>query len=292
METIKDLSHIYSFIKVAQFRSFTKAADALNVSRSHLSKAVKELEDKLGQPLLKRNTRFIDFTDFGKNYFEICAIHIQEIERFTKQSKESYESTKDKIRISLAGAYGEDIIAPMISNIMMKHPGIEAELEFSTELIDITSHEFDLAIRVTAKKPKKGFAIQIADRKEFVCASPNYLNKFGHPKKPKDLSSHNCLIGNNDTWQFYNEDQKESIKVRGNFKSSNGRAQMNAALQGLGICKLPGVYVLDHIRNKTLLPLLSEYTDQSIPIWAVMPSKKSISPTVKLILQEFGVVFF
>ena len=292
METIKDLTHIYSFIKVAQYRSYTKAAEALKVSRSHLSKSVKELEEKLGQPLLKRNTRFIDFTDFGKKYFETCSNHIEEIERFTKLSKESFKATKGKIRISLAGAYGEDIIAPMISNILMKHPGIEAELDFSTELIDITNHEFDLAIRVSEKKPTKGFAIQIAERKEFVCASPNYLNKYGTPKKPKELISHNCLVGNNERWSFSNESGSEKVAIKGNFKSSNGRALMNAALQGLGICKLPGVYVLDHIRNKTLLPLLSDYTEQSIPIWAVTPSKKSISSSVKILLQEFDVFLF
>ncbi|RZF22055.1 MULTISPECIES: LysR substrate-binding domain-containing protein [Halobacteriovorax] len=292
METIKDLTHIYSFIKVAQFRSFTKAAEALKVSRSHLSKSVKELEEKLGQPLLKRNTRFIDFTDFGKKYFETCANHIEEIERFTKISKETVKDTKGKIRISLAGAYGEDVIAPMISNILLKHPGIEAELDFSTELVDITTHEFDLAIRVAEKKPTKGFAIQISERKEFVCASPNYLNKFGIPKKPKELINHNCLIGSNEKWSFTHDSGNEKVSIKGNFKSSNGRAIMNASLQGLGICKLPGVYVLDHIRNKTLLPLLSDYTQQSIPIWAVTPSKKSISSSVKLLLQEFGVFLF
>ncbi len=289
METIKNLTLVYSFVKVAQFKSFTKAADELGISRSQLSKAVKELETNLGQALFKRNTRYVDFTDFGRNYFHICENQIEEIESFTKKSKENIEVPKEKFRITLAGAYGEDIIAPVISKILMNHPEIEAELVFSTEIIDITSGEFDLAIRVTDKRPTKGHAIQIADRKEYIVASPSYLQKYGTPKRPKDLSQHNCLSGSNPTWSFKSSEGRQRVRISGNFKSTNARATMNAAIQGLGICRLPSVYLEEHIRNKSLTPILENYTEEPVPIWALTPSRKLITPAVKLFLKEFDV---
>lgn len=289
METVKDLGHIYCFVKVGQFRSYSQAATALGVSRSFLSKSVKELEDKLGAALLKRNTRAVDFTEFGKHYYQSCVGHLDEIERISKHSKEQFKPTKDKVRVSLAGAYGEDVIAPMLASIATKNPGVEVDLVFSTDLVDIRSGEYDLAIRVSLSQPKKGHAFQISERREFVCASPNYLSRYGTPKTPKDLVHHNCLVGSQSGWYFDNGKKRQTVKVSGNFRSTNGRALLNAALAGSGLCKLPGEYVLEPIRNKDLVWVLSDDSVQPIPIWAVVPSKKKLSPTVKLLIQEFGV---
>ena len=272
---------------MAKHKSYSQAAKSLNVSRSYLSKAIKDLEEEMGHKLFKRNTRFIDFTDFGEVFFKKCVHHIEALESIFNQSKSS-SSIKAKIRISLAGAYGEDIIAPLISNFLLKNPHVKAELIFSTELTDITKQDFDIAFRTSSKKPSKGHSIQVSERTEIICASPEYLKKFGTPLKPIDIKKHNCIIGTNSNWTFQTQKSISNIKVDGNFTSTNARAIKSAALQGLGICKLPSAYISKEIQNKELIPLLSPYTPHSIPIWAIIPSKKLISPEIKFILKQFN----
>lgn len=291
METFHEITSIMAFIQVGKARSFTAAAQKLGVSKSHLSKCVRELEEKFGKPLFRRSTRYVDFTEFGKSYFDMCCDPIEEIELATRQSKDLRETPQGSLRITLAGAYGEEHISPIITKILMRNPQISAELIFSEKILDLNQDNLDIAIRVSPKKPTKGYSIQIASRKEYVCATEQFLKKYGNPETPKDLKRFNCLIGSSEQWSFTKNNKMEHIKVAGNFKSSNGRVLAKATLLGLGISKLPSVYVFNDIREGRLFPLLPDYTQKKIPIWAVLPSQKNIPPAVNLVLQELQMAF-
>ena len=257
---------LLAFMKVAETRSFSRAAVLMEVSRSHISKIIQDLEGKFGQPLLNRSTRSVSLTSFGKTYFELCKDHFFEIEKITEQVQKHHEFPTGKIKITLAGAFGEDYIAPLVSRILARNPSLSAELDFSEKIVDLKSSDYHLAIRVGGQNKKNEMAIQIASRDEYVCATRIFLNRAGWPEKPSDLKKLNCLVGSNDQWSFLLNGKTQKVKVSGNFKSSNGRAQAEAALTGLGICKLPSVYVKQPIQEGRLVPLLEKYRiDVDVP---------------------------
>ena len=121
METFKEMSAIMAFVQVGKTRSFTLAAQQMQVSKSHLSKSVRELEEKFGQDLFRRSTRYVDFTEFGRRYFEMCREHMDEIFQITKQSKEMSESvvleTGVRVDIKVCTIVGQESLKLVVRTI-------------------------------------------------------------------------------------------------------------------------------------------------------------------------------
>src|SRR6266478_9287685 len=68
-----DLNDIAVFVRVAQFESFSRAAQALGMPVSTVSRKVSALEAELGVTLLQRTTRKLALTSQGRDYFNQCS---------------------------------------------------------------------------------------------------------------------------------------------------------------------------------------------------------------------------
>tara|TARA_B100000749_G_scaffold280259_1_gene275730 strand:- start:86719 stop:87594 length:876 start_codon:yes stop_codon:yes gene_type:complete len=291
METIKQIPMLYAFVKVAQKSSFSKASEELGVSKSHLSKLVKDLELSLKQSLFVRTTRTIEFTEFGKFLFDSCCDSISDLERMAQQLGKISQIPKGQIRITVAGAYGEESVSPMISQLLARYPSISTEIVFSEKVLNLEKSKIDLAIRVSSKKPTDGHTYKIGERREHLCASESFLRQNGIPKSPSDLKKMNCLVGSNDVWSLKRKGRSYKVKVKGNFKSANGRSLTQAAISGLGVANLPEVYVKKYLEEKKLISILQDFTETPVPIWAVTPFKKEIPLIVRLAIEELTLQF-
>ncbi len=270
METINGL---IEFIYVAENNSFSAAAKALKVSKSHISKQVTKLENTLQVSLLIRTTRKMTLTDSGKLLYERSKHIFNDLDEiFSEVTKQQNELT-GSLKISVAGAFAEEHLAKCFASFLQLNNKLKLEIIFTERFVNLIEENFDLAIRYGQLESSTLISKKIASRQEFICASPKYLEINGIPSLPKDLSKHHCLVGNNDTWSF-NKNQK--IKVSGPWKSNNGRALSIAVKEGLGIAKLPGVYVYDSIKKGELIPLLSSYTKKEQDIWVVYPQKRHL----------------
>lgn len=286
METINNLNSLSAFVEVAKHSSFSKAAQALLVSKAYLSKTVQSLENELGQKLFHRTTRQVKLTREGEKFFEHCDEALKKIKQAKEDLMQTQQSPRGTLRVTMAGAFGEKFITPLALELMKKYPELHVELSFSERIVDLEQEDFDLAIRVGALHDSKVRAIKIAVRKEYICATKEYLDKFGVPKKPEDLRFHQCLLASSEQWIFQDAKKQKPFKVSGRFKSNNGRALLMATLQGHGISKLPGVYVKEWIEKGVLIPLMQEYLPHEIPIWAILPLHKKEALSTKYFLKE------
>jgi DNA-binding transcriptional LysR family regulator len=286
MKTIKELSAILAFTKVANAQSYSKAAKELKVSKSHLSKLIQSLEDQLGQKLLNRSTRLVKLTLLGEEFYNTAKEAITSLEIAKTQLQDSSLSPHGLLRVSVAGAFGEEYIAPIAADLLKKHPHLSIELNFDEKVVSLVKENYDIAIRVGNLNDSTLIAKKIAQRKEYICATPEYLKIHGHPKHPEELKTHTCLITNNDTWQF--KDKIDSVKVSGTFKSNNARATLNAGLCSLGKFKLPEIYIKKHLDSNKLESLLESFMTQEIPIWAIYPTRKNQSTNLRVFLEAIS----
>lgn len=285
METIKNLQAIVAFENVAKLQSFSLAAKELGVSKAHVSKLVQQLEDQLGQRLLNRSTRMVKLTHIGEKFYEACAASLTNISKAQEEIIQSADAPHGKLRISLAGAFGEDYVAPFIAQFVKRYPRVQVELSFEEKLVDLVKESYDIAIRVGYLKDSSLIAKRIATRKEYICATPAFLKTHGSPKHPDELKKFNCITPK-EQWNLFSEGRIQSFPVNSNFKSNNGRSILKATLADLGICLLPGVYVKPYLDNGQLVSLLENYTTSEIPIWALTPSRKNMPLSVKTFLEE------
>lgn len=285
METIRSLQGIIAFVKVAETKSFSAAAQELSVSKSHISKTVHQLEKDLGISLLLRSTRKIQLTSWGERYLETCKQALSQLEAAKKEILDLSDTPRGSLRVTLAGIFGEDYIAPVLIEMAKKYPDLKVELEFSSRVVDLISEKFDVAIRIGELKDSSLIAQKIASRLEYVVCSKGYLSQAAPLESPSDLSLHNCL-GEKLSWSFKKRGKPFTVSVSGNMKCNNPRVIQKAALAGLGIARLPGSYVFEDLKRGRLVSLLESYSEGKKDIWAVTPASRTKNINVNIFIQE------
>ncbi len=262
-----NLADIRSFVLIAQLGNFTKAAEALNVSRSHVSRQITALEKHMGVTLLIRTTRTLKLTEAGKTLFSQCNKALNEIDQALLGAVDDIEQIKGNIKINCVGGYlGENVIAEVATKFMQSYPDVTINLDFSSHRVDLIEDEFDIAFRMGKLEDSGFIARKLMDIEMLTLASPIYLQQKGKPIHPKDLHDHNCLTGSVKRWHFAHKTSKEQVDVmvKGRLECKNGRVLIKGAVNANGIIRVPKMYCNEHIENGELVEVFDNWTIPSV----------------------------
>lgn len=276
---------IEAFVRVAEHKSFSKAADHMSMSKSHVSRQITGLENRLDAQLLIRTTRNVSLTEVGQAFYLRCHDILNTLEDAEQAVIDLQETPRGQLRVTVAGVFGERFIAPAALSFMHQHPELAVELDFTNRLVDLISEGYDLAIRAGTLKDSSLIARRICSRKLFTCGSPRYFERYGKPKSINALVNHNCLVGTLSTWRFQESGRNFDLQVEGSWRSNNGRALIHAALTGLGLVQLPSYYLEKELRQGTLQTILKEFDPTDTGVWAVYPHNRHLSAKVRLFVN-------
>lgn len=271
---------IDEFVAVARTGSFIEGAAALGVSRTHMSRAVARLEDRLNARLFHRTTRKVSLSPTGRIFLDHCSRLIHERDETFALVREQGEP-RGELRVTCSIALGERYIAPIARRFAVQHPQLRLFLDLSNRVVDLVGEGYDLAIRTGDLTASNLIATRIASRQFHTCATPAYLDRFGSPESFKDLDRHACLIGSSATWHFTDKGEVVVYRPQPVWSCNNGQAVLDAALEDMGICQLPDFYLSDALDRGLLRPVLEQYLSPAEPIWAVYPDKRHLSPKVR-----------
>lgn len=276
---------IETFVKVVENNSFSKTAAELGVSKSHVSRQINLLENRLNAQLLIRTTRKVTVTEVGRAFYLRCKDIVDSLENAEQAVIDLQEKPRGRLRLTVAGAFGEDFITPAAVAFMQLHPDLAIEMDFTNRVVDLVSEGYDLAIRAGTLKDSSLIARRIASRELIICAAPAYFAKHGKPDSIDSLANHNCLTGTLTTWRFRDGRRTFDLRVEGNWHSNNGRALLHAARSGLGLIQLPAFYVTDDITSGLLETALDQFKPIDSAIWAVYPPNRHLSAKVRLFVD-------
>jgi len=269
MKKKTSLLDIRTFVVLAQSGSFTRAAEVLMCSRSHISKQLAQLESDLGVTLLTRTTRSQKLTPQGEAFFQRCQRSLQGIDIAVDRVLESAESLYGVIKVNcVGGPIGEDIIAPLVNAFMTAYPQISVELDFSSRRVDLVSGEFDFVFRMGELEDSALIARKLTDIHIDTLASPGYLRAHDRPDTPKELKHHRCITGSMHYWAFVNlnNGKKLEVPVSGHLRCKNGRVMVSSALAGNGIIRVPELYCRRELNRGELVPVFTDWKVQSTPL--------------------------
>lgn len=179
---------------------------------------------------------------------------------------------------------------PALEGFFSQYPELTLDFRFSDAIVDLVEGGFDVAIRNADLKDSTLVARKLAPDNRIVCASPEYIAKFGEPSSPQDLRKHQCitLIGV-ENWVFDTLDGHLSIKAKGRFRTDNGEAVRDACADGLGIAMNATWSVYQYLHRGELVQILRDYPLVSdTAIWAVYPSSRLLAPKVRAFIDYFA----
>lgn len=281
---LQDLKGLLVFAHVVETRSFTKAAQRLEITRSAVSKHVANLEAELGVQLLMRTTRKLSLTDVGERVYESCARIAEDVESAREAALSHSSQVAGHLRIAAPLALGRDYVVPLVGEFLMKHPHTTAELLLSDSFADLVEERIDVALRVGRVRESSLVARKLSTVRLVLCASPDYLLRQGTPKSPEALAEHTFILhGSMDPLRLSLSRGKRTVSVigRGRLSSRDGPAAIQAAILGHGIVAVPEFEVGEPLHSSTLRLVLPEWRMDEMVMHAVFPPRKHVASRVR-----------
>src|ERR1700704_5995011 len=189
-----NLDDLVAFLAVGRERSFTKAAAKLGMSQSSLSHTIRELEARLGVRLLTRTTRSVAPTQVGERLLQNIGPRFEEIEAELAAIRELREKPAGTIRITAMEYAADAILLPKLATLLREYPDIRVEVIIDYGLTDIVAQRYDAGVRSGEQVASDMIAVRIGpDMRMAIVGAPSYFEKRSLPKKPQDLTEHNCI---------------------------------------------------------------------------------------------------
>lgn len=167
---------IYAFEAVARSKSFTLAADELNVTRSTISHRVKILEEFLETRLFERTTRTIQLSSSGAAYYLMVKDAMHALDALSKIN--THHGYKEIIKISSPPTFANIYLLPRLNAFIHQQPHIEVEIEIVKSQLDFESSQVDFDIRYGSGIYPGMTCRQITHDRIFAVASPFYAQKM------------------------------------------------------------------------------------------------------------------
>ncbi|MDC0662078.1 LysR substrate-binding domain-containing protein [Marinobacter sp. SS21] len=285
MAIINPWEGVSEFVAVAETESFTQAGKRLGASTAHVSRQVRNLEERLACKLFHRTTRKVSLTEVGNLYYQRCRSALDGLEEAERAVTNLHNTPRGSIKLTAPVTYGEEVIAPLVNTFVARYPELSLHMELTNRTVDLVDGGFDLAIRLGRLQDSSLVARKLATRTLHVCGSPEYIRTHGRPHSLSELDRHNCLVGSNDFWRFRDQGRERIIRVHGRLHCNSGKALTDAALKGIGLVQLPDYYVEAHLQAGRLISMLEPYQEPEEGIWAVYPHARHQSTKVRMLVD-------
>lgn len=288
---MESIAGLRVFARTVEAGSFSAAGRQIGAAPSSVSRQVAELEASLGARLFHRTTRRLSLTDAGQVYYAHALRILNAIDEARLAVARQDGAPSGVLRMTIPDGIARELIAVAIADFVREHPSVRVVLSLTDEVVDIVGGGFDLAIRFGRPGDSSLKARKIGESRRIVCASPDYLARAGTPRRPSDLTEHNCLTfrahpGHN-LWAFRGPDGVTQVRATGDLFALSAAALVAAAVAGLGIVLLPDWTSGAELRAGTLVPVLPEYraSPANTPVYALYPPDPDPPPKVRAMID-------
>ena len=277
------------FNRVARLESFSATARDLGMSKTAVSRHVSDLESTLGVRLLNRTTRRMSLTEAGQAYVARSSAILTDIEELQNAVQNLHREPAGLLRVTAAVTFGHCSLAPAIADFLAEYPEINVQLDLTNRFVDIVEEGFDLAIRVGDLQGSSLISRSLVPVNRYACASPAYIERWGEPAKPSDLSSHACVVflthGTEAQWQFRDWEGEHSITVSDRLRVNSMEAAAQAVRDGVGIGVLPDYAIRQQLASGKVRRVLTGYEIEGGQIYALYPHRHHLSAKVRVFID-------
>jgi DNA-binding transcriptional LysR family regulator len=283
--TMDTLTAMKVYCSVVENDSLAGAARTLNISPSVVSKQLSALEDRLGVRLLNRTTRRVSVTEVGTAYYDRCKRIIADVDEAEIAVSRTHSEPRGLLRITAPSTFAHRHVTPHLPKFIDRYPEVEVQVQVNDRIVDLVDDGIDLAIRIAQLKDSSLIARRLAPNHRSIVATPEYLKTWGIPERPEDLPQHALITwpaGNpiND-WHFVVDGQEQMIRTKGTISMNNGDSILSTVLAGGGLAMMNSFMTGEYVQDGRLLPVLEDYVREDVPIYAVYPSSRHLSPKVR-----------
>ncbi len=283
------------FTRIVERRSFTLAAEDLQLPRATVTNAIKRLEARLATRLLERTTRVVAPTLDGQAYYERCVRLLAELAEM--ESVFSRTEPSGLLRVNLQPSLAKHMLAPALPAFLARYPGMVLQIGEGDRLVDLVREGIDCVLRAGKLQDSSMVAQQVAQLTQVSCASPAYLDRHGRPATLDELDRHHAVhfvssaTGRPYPLEFGVDGELRQLVLPASVSVSGADMYAATAIAGLGIVQLPRYRIEPELRSGRLEPLLPQFPPPPLPVSVLYPQSRQLSPRVRVFVEWVKDVF-
>ncbi len=280
------------FVAVAEEAGFAAAARRLHMSPPSVTRAVGELEARLGARLLHRTTRAVRLTDAGERYLADCQRILLEIEEADGQAAGIHATPQGTVSLTGSALFGRIVLTPILVDLLERYPEISINTFFVDRVVNLIDEGIDIAVRIAELPDSSLAAIRVGSVRPVLCASPDYLATAGSLETPNDLAAHDTIdfvnIMPHDEWVFEHDGKSQAHKTRSRLRANNADVAIAAAVVGRGITRVLSYMVAPQLESGELEIVLPEFTPPAVPVHVVHKEQGQTSGRVRAVVDHLA----
>ena len=285
-----DLNEVAIFAFIVQEMSFTRAADALEISKGAASKAMARLEARLGTRLFERTTRSVRLTEAGETYLNYARRAMEEVEDAEAAVSKLAEQPRGTLRVAMPVTLAQSSVAPKLARFLARYPELRLDITLRGGQIDPIAERFDVVFQTMRPEADAQFIHRRMITVDLgIFGSPDYLSDAPPLRSPQDLTQHSCLTltasREGTKWTLNKGGKVQEIRLRGRVAVGDPLIHQRLCLDGAGIAILPNWLIQDQVRKKQLLRVLPEWVPNPVELFVLYPTRLSMTPKLNVFLE-------
>lgn len=264
------LTEMQIYIAVAECEGFAAAARRLGISPPVATRAVADLEARLGVKLLNRTTRYVRATDAGQRYLEDARRVLVAAYEADEAAVGINTEPRGHLTVTAPVLFGRIYVMPGIVDYLQRFPATEVSALFVDRVVNLLEEGVDVALRIGELGDSSFKALRVGSVRRVLCASPDYIARHGLPVNPEALTNHPIIVatnlGANIEWRFMRDDKPLTVRIKPRLSVTSNDSAIEAAVRGLGITRVMSYQVAPELESGKLKIVLSEFEPAPVPI--------------------------
>jgi DNA-binding transcriptional LysR family regulator len=275
------LTAMEAFVRVVDAGSFSGAAKQLRVGQPAVSKAIAQLEDRLGVRLLLRSTHGLTPTEAGYSFCDRARRAIEEADEAELAARGAGASLSGSLRVCGPLTFTRLLVMPRLSIFLSEHPSLDVDVVLEDRDIDLVAAGVDVALLIGRLADSSATARKIGQCQRHVIGTPGYFEATGVPQTPTDLLAHRAIVyaqrDGGATWAFRQGTSETTVTLSGRVRVSAGEGIREGVLAGLGLAVGSEWLFAPEIKSGAVISVLTDWLLPRVDLWAAFPTGRRAS---------------
>jgi DNA-binding transcriptional LysR family regulator len=288
-----DLNALAIFVLVAQEKSFRAAADRMGVTRSAVSQSIRRLEEAMGIALVQRTTRSVSLTEAGERLYRDVAPALLDMTAAIDATRDLRGIPRGQLRLAVSSIAESFLSGPLLVSFTEANPEIQLDITVTDEEFDIVAEGYDAGVRLGEVIAQDMIAVTVSgDQRQLAVASPAYIERFGAPGHPRELSRRRCIGWRSAPgmapyrWEFSEDGAEFSVAVEPEITTNDMALMIRLAVAGAGITFGMEESFLPSIERGELVPLLEAFCPRFSGFYLYYPSRRNAAPKLRALIDH------
>jgi DNA-binding transcriptional LysR family regulator len=273
------------FVAVAEHASFAAVARHFAVSTATVTRAVAQLELRLGTLLVVRTTRQLRLTESGLRFAADCRRLLADLNDAESSAAGIHATPSGLLTVTAPQVFGDLHVTPIFARYLALYPEVEIRGLLMDRVASMLDEGIDVSVRIGELPDSSLTAIPVGSVRRMVCASPAYLAAHSCPEHPHELIERSTITAlvaeRGPEWPFNIDGQRQMVKVRSRLSLTSFPASIHAALDGWGLTQVPSYQIRAHLAAGRLCAVLESFELPVLPVHVLYVEGRKRSSKVR-----------